>query len=106
MARSNCIIVRTDELLLNGLRPSSEQSVDELWALHEGVIRLLSSKMMDEKARPEKRLRELQLQSAIASDAPAKRPYPPVLPKYCNPLKPSETWAPDEASDPAGWLPP
>ena len=71
----------------------SKMSIDELWALHEEVGRVLSSKMTEEKARLEKRLRELQSQTAATSDAPAKRFYPPVLPKFRNPAHPSETWA-------------
>ena len=71
----------------------SNKSVDELWALHEQVVHILSSKMSEEKARLEKRLSELRLQTAAALDAPAKRPYPPVLPKYRNPVRASETWA-------------
>jgi hypothetical protein len=38
--------------------------------------------MEEEKAILEKRLRNLRLKTAATSDAPAKRPYPPVLPKY------------------------
>jgi DNA-binding protein H-NS len=64
----------------------SKMSIDELWALHEKVDHVLSSRMT-------KRLRELQLQIAATSDAPVKRPYPPVLPKFRNPAHPSETWA-------------
>src|SRR5689334_9067711 len=68
-------------------------SIDELWALHEQVVHLLSSKMKHEKTILEKRLKELRLQSGARSGAPAKRPYPPVHPKYRNPAQPSETWA-------------
>ena len=74
-------------------RRLSEKSVDELWALHEQVVQILASKMAEEKARLEKRLSELRLQTAATLDAPAKRPYPPVLPKYRNPVRASETWA-------------
>ena len=70
-----------------------EKTVDELWALHEQVIELLSSKMVEEKALLEKRLKELRGQSGVLAGAPAKRPYPPVLPKFRNPAHPSETWA-------------
>jgi DNA-binding protein H-NS len=70
-----------------------EKSVDELWALHEQVVHLLSSKMKEEKAHLERRLKELGAQSGTLSGAPAKRPYPPVLPKFRNPAHPSETWA-------------
>jgi DNA-binding protein H-NS len=76
------------------VRHLSGKSVDELWALHEEVVHLLSSKIAEEKARLEKRLRELRLQTAaIPHASSAKRPYPPVLPKFRNPVHPSETWA-------------
>src|SRR5262245_16683623 len=71
----------------------SEMSLDELWGLHEQVTALLSSKVLKEKARLEKRLSELHLQTDATLDLPAKRPYPPVLPKFRNPARPSETWA-------------
>ena len=74
-------------------RHLSEKSIDELWALHEQVIHLLASKMAEEKARLDKRLGELRLQPVKTSEARAKRPYPPVHPKYRNPAQPSETWA-------------
>jgi len=70
-----------------------DQSVDELWALHERVIQLLASKMKVEQAALEKRLKELHGHSAALSNAPVKRAYPPVRPKYRNPAEPSETWA-------------
>jgi DNA-binding protein H-NS len=70
-----------------------EKSADELWALHEEVVELLSSKMAEEKALLEKRLKVLHGQGLALSGAPAKRPYPPVHPKYRNPAQPSETWA-------------
>jgi DNA-binding protein H-NS len=70
-----------------------EISVDELWALHEQVIELLSSRIIEEKALLEKRLKELRGQSSALSGSPAKRPYPPVRAKYRNPAHPSETWA-------------
>src|SRR5947207_11592970 len=74
-------------------RHLSEKSLDELWALHEQVVHLLSSKIAEEKVRLERRLEELRLPNAGTFHAPAKRPYPPVVPKYRNPVRPSETWA-------------
>ena len=71
----------------------SKKSLDELWDLHEQITALLSSKILKEKARLEKRLSELRLQTDATLDFPAKRPYPPVLPKYRNPVRASETWA-------------
>jgi DNA-binding protein H-NS len=64
-------------------------SIDELWSLHDQVRLVLSSKISEEKARLEKRLSQLR------GEAPGRnrRPYPPVLPKYRNPIRPSETWA-------------
>ena len=74
-------------------RQLSEKSVDELWALHEEVVQLLSVKIMEERARLEKKLRELQAPTGATPKARGKRPYPPVLPKFRNPAQPSETWA-------------
>jgi DNA-binding protein H-NS len=74
-------------------RQLSGKSIDELWALHAQVVDLLSSKMAIEKARLETRLRGLRPQTAERSATSAKRPYPPVRPKYRNPVRPSETWA-------------
>ena len=70
-------------------------SVDELWMLHEAVAALLAEKMTAEKKLLEERLRLL---TKTAAEQPGKtskfrRPYPPVLPKFRNPDKPSETWA-------------
>ena len=62
-------------------------SVDELWALHEQIVLLLASKMSEEKAQLEWRLGKLK------AEFTAPHPYPPVLPKYRNPVRPSETWA-------------
>jgi DNA-binding protein H-NS len=71
----------------------SEKSVDELWALHEQVAGILSVKILEEKARLEKKLSRLSSQTAIPLNERARRPYPPVLPKFRNPVRPSETWA-------------
>jgi DNA-binding protein H-NS len=64
-------------------------SIGDLWSLHDQIGAVLSSKLREEKARLEKRLSELR------PEAPrrGRRPYPPVLPKYRNPVRPSETWA-------------
>ena len=74
-------------------RHLSEKSVDELWALHEQVVHLLSARIVEEKVRLERRLEELRLTTTGTFRAPVKRPYPPVLPKYRNPVRPSQTWA-------------
>ena len=66
-------------------------SVDELWSLREKVDSVLCSKISEEKAQLDRRLR--QLRTVGASRAHPRRHYPPVLPKYRNPAQPSETWA-------------
>lgn len=71
----------------------SEKSIDELWALHEQIVHHLSAKMKAEKAVLDKRLKELSLPSAAPLEGRAKRPYPPVNPKFRNPARHSETWA-------------
>jgi DNA-binding protein H-NS len=73
------------------IKALNSMSVDELWSLHEEIGSVLSSKMSEEKAGLEKRLR--QLTWAASSSKTTRRPYPTVLPKFRNPLQPSETWA-------------
>ncbi len=67
-------------------------SVDRLWELHEAVVIELGRKIAAEKAKVEERLRKLGF-AGIEKWARARRPYPPVLPKYRNPKNPKETWA-------------
>jgi DNA-binding protein H-NS len=68
----------------------NSMSVDELWSLHEQVRVVLSSKMLEQKTRLERKLSQLR---AEAPSRDLRPPYPPVLPKYRNPVRPSETWA-------------
>ena len=67
-------------------RGLSNKSVDELWVLHKQVVLILSSKIAEEKALLDKRLRELGLKSEAPSAARVQL-------KYRNPARPSETWA-------------
>lgn len=74
--------------------------VDELWLLHEELTKILSDKIVAEKFELENRLaklNEIQItdprNSALPSMTAPRRKYPKVLPKYYNPLNPSETWA-------------
>jgi len=69
----------------------SSLSIDELWELHGAVVAELVKKITAERSRLETRLRKLG--TAGSSLAHERRPYPKVLPKYCNPKKRSETWA-------------
>src|SRR2546430_3725198 len=76
-------------------------TVDELWLLYEELGRVLSVRLTSEKRGLEKRLAQLQRENkprafeAIDTTSVPKerRQYPQVLPKYCNPDKPSETWS-------------
>jgi DNA-binding protein H-NS len=68
-------------------------SVDELWSLHEEVDSLLARKILAEKTRLEQQLRKLAPGVTATKKASARRPYPPVFPKYRNPAQPGETWA-------------
>jgi DNA-binding protein H-NS len=76
---------------------------DELWLLHEDLTKILSEKIIVEKLELEKRLAQLNRpeQSRDAENShmetrtnrPARRKYPRVSPKYCNPTAPTETWS-------------
>ena len=61
-------------------------TTDDLWSLHIEVSQLLQQRIQQEKLRLEERLKQLQ------TTVVARRPYPPVLPQYCNPDQPSESW--------------
>jgi DNA-binding protein H-NS len=80
-----------------------EMQFDDLWLLHEEITEILAGKIIAEKRELEKRLAQLnhsKIAQAIpppktssgASNRP-RRKYPRVLPKYRNPLSPSETWS-------------
>jgi DNA-binding protein H-NS len=74
---------------------------DELWLLHEQLTQILSEKISAEKLELEKRLAQLSRAEPIGEaksssaefDRPPRRKYPKVLPKYCNPSAPEETWS-------------
>ena len=61
-------------------------TTDDLWSLHIEVSQLLQQRIQQEKLRLEERLKQLQIPVS------GRRPYPPVLPQYCNPDQPSESW--------------
>ena len=66
-------------------------SADELWSLHEEIGGILSTKLDAEKQELERRM--ALLDGRIELKTTARRPYPKVHPKYCNPERPSETWS-------------
>lgn len=76
---------------------------EELWLLHEELTKILAEKITAEKRELEKRLAQLN-QPAQFGEAeggtveagtgqPPRRKYPKVVPKYSNPLQPTETWS-------------
>jgi DNA-binding protein H-NS len=76
---------------------------DELWQIHEELTKILSNRIVAEKRELERRLAKLNRVEIIRgprsanplpmADDPPRRKYPKVLPKYYNPLAPSETWS-------------
>jgi DNA-binding protein H-NS len=66
--------------------------IDELWALHEKLGKKLVARMVSERAVLEARLNQLQ-RPCGERQRRERRPYPPVAPKYRNPIDPSETWS-------------
>jgi DNA-binding protein H-NS len=69
-------------------------TTDGLWSLHESITAKLAEKLVAEKTMLEDRLRLLSNgYMAQAVEAPRRRPYPRVLPKFRNPEAPTETWA-------------
>jgi DNA-binding protein H-NS len=65
---------------------------EELWALHEKICAVLSTKLDAEKHELERRLALLNV-GFHGHDEKQRRPYPKVLPKYQNPDRPFETWS-------------
>ena len=68
-------------------------SVDELWALQEKISSVLASRLAEEKAAIENRLRQLKREGIASGFQRARRPYPQVFPKFRNPAQPAETWS-------------
>jgi DNA-binding protein H-NS len=73
-------------------------STEQLWALHEAVADVLTAKITAEKHELERRLRQISMLSDVrprddGGPRHPRSPYPRVLPKYRNPLQPSETWS-------------
>ena len=105
--RGPSIVVKNSN---KGRRPESSldttdfasMSIDKLQKLHETVEAVLAKKIAAEIIVLERCLQQLGPAANIvqrgsqeppkAADA-ARRHYPPVLPKYRNPSRPSETWA-------------
>ena len=69
----------------------ASMSVEELWGIHEEISKLLEAKLLAEKKMLEQRL--ISLRHPTADRLKARRPYPPVLPKFANPDEPSQVWS-------------
>jgi DNA-binding protein H-NS len=65
-------------------------SLETLWQLHGQIEAILRSKLAQEKARLDQRLRRLK--TGNLPSGRGKRPHPFVAPKFQNPDRPSETW--------------
>jgi DNA-binding protein H-NS len=79
-------------------------SVDDMWQLHEEIIRVLSVRLASEKRELEKRMAQLRREKGapqsvlwdrkVKKDASReRRKYPRVIPKYRNSKEPFETWS-------------
>lgn len=68
-------------------------SLDELWTLHQQVAASLTQKMLVQKGRLEERLLKIGLAVEATRFDRKRRRYPPVRPKYLNPMNPAETWS-------------
>jgi DNA-binding protein H-NS len=75
---------------------------EDLWLLHEELTKVLAEKITAEKQELEKRLAQLNRPEAAADERSSidpgtsptvRRKYPKVIPKYYNPLRPTETWS-------------
>lgn len=90
---------------MSNKRNLDAMSIDEMWRLHEEIIRVLSARLTSEKRELEKRLAQLRREKGempqsnpasrnLKKDAPSpRRKYPKVFPKYRNPNEPFETWS-------------
>ncbi len=79
--------------------------LEDLWHLYEELAKLLADKMIAErreledslaKLNPGETVREVRTSpplSLASMDRASRRKYPEVLPKYYNPLAPSEKWS-------------
>jgi DNA-binding protein H-NS len=69
----------------------ASMSVAELWEIHEEISKRLEAKILAEKKKLELRFNSLH---PAKTDRPnARRPYPPVVPKFANPDDPSQVWS-------------
>jgi len=71
-----------------------KMQLDDLWDLHQEIIKVLDAKLECEKQKLQSQLEKLgRTFGGSPKDVPQRRPYPKVEPEYRNPTNPSETWA-------------
>jgi DNA-binding protein H-NS len=68
----------------------ASMSIEALWSLREEIDAILGTKLGAEKHELERRLAWLDQRF---EQKKARRPYPRVHQKYCNPENLSETWS-------------
>ena len=68
----------------------ASMSVEELWKIYEEISDRLEAQKLAEKKILERRLVDLH---PAKIDLKARRPYPPVVPKFANPDDPSQVWS-------------
>ena len=72
----------------------AKMNVDELWALHEKIQAALSTRLVDEINKLQRRSAQINGHTDRPGNrAKQRRPYPKVHPKYRNPERPLETWS-------------
>jgi DNA-binding protein H-NS len=76
----------------------NSMSIEELWALHEEIASILTAKMEAEKLKLQRRLEQIEHKSA--AEAPERRKYPKVHPKFRKPRSAApdlvRSWPPTE----------
>jgi DNA-binding protein H-NS len=89
------IIAKTSDASSDALDLESI-SVDELWKLHKAIEVILAEKIPAEIIVLQRHLDRLSPKGSSVKSSKSmeadRRSYRPVLPKYRNPEKPSETW--------------
>jgi DNA-binding protein H-NS len=69
-------------------------SIDDLWEFHQEVTSILEKRIRDKIHRLDNIAEVLEVAPSLQpAEAPKRRPYPKVLPKFQNPERPHETWA-------------
>jgi DNA-binding protein H-NS len=72
------------------VRILTEMPLDELWALHQSLAAILSSRLETQKSELEDRLRQLGADAAPLEEPSGHRSLPV---KFRNPAEPHQTWS-------------